>query len=381
MNQTASTNSGPDLDALIILCSNNQGGAEMSMASVARGLQQKGLRVALVVYGRRTDLIQDTTNSGVEIIRLNAIRTLTIIRPLYKMIQERRPTTLITALTHTNIVSTLVAYIARRETRIIVTEHGQKCLDPNLLNGMEKFFLPKLAGLVYMLADEIVAVSNGLAGFIMDNILPWSRKKPVRVIYNPVVPTEQPKPAAPPHPWLTPEHPPVVISAGRLENDKKFSLLMRAFGRVARKRPCKLIILGEGSERKMLQTLITDIGMGEHILMPGFVHNVNDWLQNASVFVCSSLFEGFGNAIVEAMACGLTVVSTDCPYGPVEILDHGRYGRLVPSGDVELMATAIEDAIDHPMDRDAIRGRAAVFNEAQCIEGYANLMRNLHTTR
>jgi glycosyltransferase involved in cell wall biosynthesis len=131
----------------------------------------------------------------------------------------------------------------------------------------------------------------------------------------------------------------------------------------------------------MLQTLATDIGMNDYILFPGFVDNVNDWLQHATVFVCASLFEGFGNAIVEAMACGVTVVSTDCPYGPVEILEHGRYGRLVPSGDVEALANAINNAIDHPMDRDAIRGRAATFNEAQCIEAYAGLLRDLSTRR
>jgi glycosyltransferase involved in cell wall biosynthesis len=349
------------------------------MLSIARGLQKRGLHVAVVAYGRRTDLAQDD-KSGVEIIRLDAIRTLGIVTPLCRLIKERRPAVFITALTHTNIVTTLAVRSARMGTKIVVTEHGQKCLDPALLSGLQKIYLPHFAGLVYMLADEIVTVSKGLAAFT-ENILPWHRKTPVRVIYNPVVPTDPPPSASPPHPWLAPGQPPVVISAGRLENDKQFSLLMRAFGRVARKRPCHLIILGEGSERHMLQTLAVDIGMNEQILLPGFVDNVNNWFQHSSVFVCSSLFEGFGNAIVEAMACGVTVVSTDCPFGPVEILEHGRYGRLVPSGDVEALANAINNAIDHPMDSDAIRGRAATFNEAQCIEAYAGLVRDLSTKR
>jgi len=375
MDQSGIMDLKPAIDVLVVICLNNLGGAELSMLNIARGLQKKGLRVTVMAYGRRTDLAEDD-KSGIEIIRLNAIRTLGTIGSVFWFLRERRPAVLITALTHTNIISTLVAYLARRETRIIVTEHGQKSLDPDLINGVQKVFLPHLAGLVYMLADEVVAVSKGLATFI-EKIFPWRRNKAVRIIYNPVVPTEPPPPAVPPHPWLEPGQPPVVISVGRLEHDKQFSLLIRAFGRVARRRPARLVILGEGSERKLLETLAIDIGMSEQILFPGFVNNVDNWLQHADVFVCSSLFEGFGNAIVEAMACGITVVSTNCPYGPVEILDHGRYGRLVPSDDVEAMAEAIEGAIDNPMNKDAIRGRAAVFNEAQCIEAYTKLVRDL----
>jgi glycosyltransferase involved in cell wall biosynthesis len=323
----------------------------------------------------RTDLAS-LAGPSVEIINLNVIRTLSTISPLYQLLQERRPGVLISALTHSNIVCTLVAKAARSGTRVIVTEHGQKSIDPRLMEGLESLLLPHLAGFVYGFADEIVAVSKGLSAY-MDGMFFWQRNPPVRVVYNPVVREVPPRPVSPPHPWLEKGNPPVIVGIGRLEYDKNFPLLMRAFARFTRNRAARLIILGEGPDRRALESLAADLGITESLLLPGFVYNVNDWLQHAATFVCPSLFEGFGNAIVEAMACGMTVISTDCPYGPSEILEHGRYGYLVPIGDADAIAEAMAKAIDHPLDPATIRNRAAMFSFEQSVNHYADMIRNL----
>lgn len=352
------------------------GGAEMSMFTLAEGLRRKGYAVTLAIFGRTENIGAQHVGPDVEIVRMDAQRTLTAIFPLYHLVRKLRPAILITALTPTNVIGILAALAAHTHTRVIATEHGPLSLDPRHLSGWQKYLLPTLAGLLYTGTDEIVAVSQGLADFVQ-NVIFIKRRRPVRVIYNPVI--REPRSPLPifSHPWIQENKDPIVIGVGRLEPEKNFTLLLQAFAQVAHKRPSRLIILGEGSEKAKLLALAQELGVSGRVLFPGFVANVDDWLHCASVFVCASDFEGFGNAIVEAMDQGLTVVSADCPYGPAEILDGGHYGHLVPCGDARAMAAAIEQALDKPMDPSIVRARAALFSQARCFDAYDTLIGEL----
>jgi glycosyltransferase involved in cell wall biosynthesis len=352
-----------------------KGGAEISMLTLARGLSERGYRVTLVTYGQHRDFVQHA-GKNVAVIQLPQNRTFEVFFPLYRLLRKLRPHVLVTALTHTNVASILAAAAAHTGTRVVVTEHGQTALDPHYLKKIEGLLLPIIAGALYATADEVVAVSKGLAKFI-EGIIPWKRTTPVRVIYNPAVPISIPPAPAAPHPWLGAGEP-IIISVGRMQKEKNFSHLIHAFAEVAKKRPARLVILGEGAQEAELKALTQQLGIQDRVLFPGFVKNVSDWLQHSQIFVCTSLLEAFGNAIVEAMACGLTVVSVDCPHGPAEILEQGRYGFLVPQQNVAALATAISNAIDSPMDKDYVRTRAAMFNEKQCFDGYDQLLQRLY---
>jgi glycosyltransferase involved in cell wall biosynthesis len=184
------------------------------------------------------------------------------------------------------------------------------------------------------------------------------------VIYNPVDTDHIKTLATAPleHPWFAPGAVPVVLSAGRLTRQKDFPSLLRAFAQVRQSRPARLVILGEGEERTSLETLARELGCRDDIALPGFVPNPYPYMAAAGVFVLSSAWEGFGNVLIEAMALGVPVVSTDCPSGPAEILGRGRYGTLVPVSDVDALARAIATTLDQPPEARRSIERASSFS-------------------
>ncbi|HUO88492.1 MAG TPA: glycosyltransferase, partial [Rhizomicrobium sp.] len=198
----------------------------------------------------------------------------------------------------------------------------------------------------------------------------------VSVVHNPVFDPDIAELARqePLHPWLLAGDPPIILAAGRLHPQKGFDVLLRAFARVRAQIDCRLVILGEGAERASLAAMASDIGLAYDVDFPGFARNPFSLMARAAVFVLSSRWEGFPNALVEAMASGAPVVSTDCPSGPREILDHGRYGRLVPPGSAELLADAILAVLRERPDTTASRRRAEMFSVAAATRQYLDLL-------
>jgi glycosyltransferase involved in cell wall biosynthesis len=228
------------------------------------------------------------------------------------------------------------------------------------------------------MADAVVAVSDGVAdGLAAATGLPRDR---ITTIYNPVVsPAMLVKAAEPtPHPWLESGQPPVILGVGRLVPQKDFPTLIRAFARLRSEGPVRLLIVGPGSTEAQaeLRSLATALGGAEDMELPGSILNPFAYMARAGVFVLSSAWEGFGNVLVEALACGCPVVSTDCPSGPAEILDGGRYGALVPVGDDRAMAEAILAALAHPPERAALTARGAEFSVDRAVERYLAIIAN-----
>ena len=216
-------------------------------------------------------------------------------------------------------------------------------------------------------ADAIIAVSRGLADeWAEEAAVPRSR---IAVAHNPVVRRDLSALAASPlrYPWFREDGPPLILGAGRLAPQKDFETLLRAFAAVRRRRPARLAILGDGPRLPALRGLADRLGIRSEVLFPGFTRNPFAWMARAGVFTLSSKWEGFGNVLVEALACGCPVVSTDCRSGPAEILDGGTYGRLVPVGDPEAMAAAILATLDRPPERDFLRRRGARFSEDRAL--------------
>jgi glycosyltransferase involved in cell wall biosynthesis len=205
--------------------------------------------------------------------------------------------------------------------------------------------LPRLAKYFYPLAGYIIGNSQGVAEDLRQVTgLPSNR---IRLIYNPVVTPElgEMKDARLEHAWFDPGQPPVILAVGRLKPQKDFSTLIRAFAEVRKKRPCRLLILGEGPERSALEALIQELGLEQDVELPGFLENPCAYMSRASLFVLSSRWEGLPTVLIEALYCGVPIISTDCPSGPREILAGGQYGALVPVQDVSALADAIEGGL------------------------------------
>ena len=305
------------------------------------------------------------------------LRTFRYLPDLAQYLRREKPAALLSAKSDSNLAALWTRRLAGVPTRVVVSERTNLSheVTEHLKRGKWQWrFLPQAVRRFYPWADGIVAVSNGVAENLAETTgLP---RKRIATIYNPVVTPEVIEQASAPlaHPWFVPGSPPVVLGAGRLVEQKDFPTLLQAFARVRAQRPVRLVLLGEGKERAALTGLARDLGIAADVDLPGFVANPFAYMVRAAVFVLSSAWEGFGNVLAEALACGCPVVSTDCPSGPAEILEHGQYGPLVPVGDDEALANAVLSALTTPPDRERLRARAALFSVDRAVDQYLEML-------
>jgi glycosyltransferase involved in cell wall biosynthesis len=306
--------------------------------------------------------------------------TLGYLGPLSAALKERHPDALYAASTYMNLEAILAQRLAGVEMRVVVSERNA-LQDNHLAAGWSGALLARLVRCAYTRATAVVAVSDGVA----DDLARWTGLPRARIetIYNPVVTPELLRQQAEPidHPWFQPGAPPVILGAGRLGRAKDFPTLIRAFARLRRERPARLVILGKGKRprktaRRMarLKNFAADLGVAEDVALPGFVANPFAYMARAAVFVLSSINEGLPGVLIQAMACGCPVVSTDCPSGPAEILAGGRYGRLVPPGDDAALAAAILATLDAPPAAASLRERAGFFSVERAVTQYERVM-------
>jgi len=219
---------------------------------------------------------------------------------------------------------------------------------------------------------HVVAVSRGVAENVSVSVgVPPEKITP---IYNPTFTPEIARraEASPDHPWFRDGGPPVILGVGRLAPQKDFATLIEAFRRVSAASPCRMIVLGEGSLRPQLEGQVRALGLEDRVSLPGWVENPYAFMSRAALFVLSSRHEGFPGVLVEALACGCSAVSTDCPAGPSEILEDAQL--LAPVGDPEALAQTMLRALARPADKAALRARASRFSEKRAAERYDTLV-------
>ena len=321
------------------------GGAQRVIVNLAQGIIERGHPVD-VVLATADGVFLDHLPPAVRVVDLRAGRLIRSLLPLRRYLRRERPRILVSSMTHANLIALWAARLAGGRTPVMVTVHNtmsESTPDERGLGG--RLALPLLRTF-YPWAESIVAVSRGAADDLARTTgLPRER---VDVIYNPVItPAILAAAARPPeHPWLAPGEPPVVLGVGRLTRQKDFPTLIRAFAEVRRERPARLLILGEGEDRPSLESLVVELGLGADVALPGFRDDALACMAGSAVFVLSSAWEGLPTVLIEALAAGTRVVSTDCPSGPREILQDGRLGALVPVGDARALAGAITAALD-----------------------------------
>ena len=200
---------------------------------------------------------------------------------------------------------------------------------------------------MYPKADSIVCVSQGIADDLAKTV---GNFRTIKVIHNPVIGDNFYQLAGEPVNQAAFLHPdiPVVVAAGRLVKCKDYPTLLKAFGLVSKSCSAHLVILGRGPEKETLEQMADRMGLAGRVAFLGFQENPYKYISKASVFALSSLQEGFGNVIIEAMACGIPVVSTNCPTGPGEIIEHMKNGILVPVADEQKLAQAILEVLNNP---------------------------------
>lgn len=388
-----------------LLGSLSGGGVQRSALRASKEMAERGYAVDLLVSKLRGELL-DEVPDGVDVVVMERTSTLRArvrammadpaasllllrsgmsaklrsLSSLESYCRTNRPDALLAGSTPLGMIAVWARRLSGIDATVAVFE--QSGLAPDAVGaGRYRYGIsPALLRHTYLQTDVIVSVSDGVGDELSTRAdIPRER---ITTVYNPVTGphVDAMSSCHLAHPWFSEGQPPVILGVGRIGPAKDFGTLIRAFARVRRDREARMVIVGddrkEGKDadhRAELAALPEQLGVAEDVDFVGAVANPFPYMRHASVFVLSSAWEGLGNVLIEALACGCPVVSTNCPSGPREILEDGRYGELVPVGDDEAMAAAIQRVLSEPPDPDRQRARGEDFTVARAVDQYLEL--------
>ena len=348
------------------------GGAQRANVHLANELSRRGVAVDFLVRdadGPFRSLIAD----NVRMVVLGGRRLETTLLGLCRYVVRERPDVVMASMQHAGVIALLAKKFVGNKCRFVVQYQNTISAEYATSRPMARLWLRTLGALLPS-ADAVVAVSNGVAEDIVDTFPKTSHN--VSMIYNPAFEPEIVELADEPvaHAWFDDPKAPVIVSVGRLTPQKDYETLLEAFAIVQRSRRARLVIVGEGPDRRKLAARAKELGVLDLVDLPGFRSNPYPFMKNAGVFVLSSIYEGMPLVLVEALACGAPVVSTACCSGCLEVLEDGKWGRLVPVGDGPAMARAISKALDQPVDSRALLTRARRFSARSIAQEYLDLL-------
>jgi glycosyltransferase involved in cell wall biosynthesis len=348
------------------------GGAERVMVTLANGFAERGYEVDLVLAKAEGPYLKEVADA-VRVVDLKSMRVLTSLPGLVRYLRRVRPRALLSAMGHSNVVAVFAKVLARVPTRVVVSERNNFSVSKKHARSHRANAVGRLMRWAYRRAAGVIAISGGVADDLsIQLVIPRDN---IKVVYNPldVERAQVLSRLEPTRIFSDGKEQKLILGIGRLVEQKGFIHLIRAFAQVRSGSSVKLCILGEGPLRESLQAEVERLGLINEIVLPGFVDNPFTVMRQANLFVLSSAWEGFGNVLVEAMACGTPVVSTACPSGPDEILENGRWGRLVPVGDVDALAAAMAATLDENEHPD-VATRAGEFSVDRAVDGYLEVM-------
>ena len=346
-------------------------GVPLAQIRFARALAQRGHKVKLIVgFVDPAYVLPEITGIDIDVLNLPMVRSM--LWPLVRYLRTEKPDVVFTAEDHLNTMVLMAALLAGSKTKI----SGSSRVTPfdTYSNTLftKRWVLKQLTKLVMWRADALTCVSR-------DMVLQYQkvfRNPPHVCVYN-IVDDAQSRVRmheAVDDVWLSEERSPVLVAAGRLAPWKGFGDLIEAMALLKARRNARLLILGDGPLRQELQAMIDTRGLQDAVKLVGYVTNPLKYFAKADVFVLSSLVEGLPNVLVEAMMCGCTPVSTNCPTGPSEVLQDGKYGYLVPMHDPQTMAAAIERALDNPIPKALLDEAVAPFEENRVIDRHFEML-------
>jgi glycosyltransferase involved in cell wall biosynthesis len=331
------------------------GGAQRDMILLANALAAQGRRVEILTLVGEGPLRALVSNE-VAVVTVSGIKLRSAFSGLRRALAARRPDAVVSAEAASNLLALLAARSLPRRSRprVILREVSSPSISQRLDPHRQTRLAYAILRFAYRWADKVVTLTDGALLDLKENFgVP--RTKLVRMTSNAVIEDASVLAGVDDRE----REPGLVVAVGRLSLEKDQATLLHAFSKLPRDGKTRLEIFGTGPQRPALENLIRTLGLGDRVSLQGFVSDPFPVFRRAALLVSSSRFEGFGNVLVEAMSCGTPVVSTDCPYGPAEILEHGRYGQLVPIGDADAMARAIALGLAMPPDRAALHARAA----------------------
>ncbi len=346
-----------------------EGGAERVLFSVVEELLRQNKRIDIVVC-QPSRALREATPEGATLYVLNRHPAFSVFA-FRAYVKQHQPDVVISTLIWPNVVNVLTKRLYGLAHKAIVREANTLPQQFAFRPFLERLIARRFVRYFYPRADRIITVSNEAQQHLQSFIK--SESAQFVTIVNPLplaqIQVASKEPVA--HPWLSSKTHPVFLAAGRLAPQKGFDVLLRAFAML--NQDLRLIVLGEGAQRKPLLALAQELGVSDRVDFVGFEANPYRYMARADVFVLPSYHEGMPNVLLQALACGCRVVSTDCPSGPKEVLQDGRYGSLVTVGDVAALATAMQQALSSPEpDMKARTAYLQRYSIEQIAEQYCN---------
>lgn len=356
------------------------GGAERSIVRLANILDKDCFDVSFLLCSKTGNLLKALP----EDIKIFGLKSKHVSLSLFRVVNyfnTEKPDIVISVLDHVNIISIIASLFCKIKPKIIITErstftrvstHSASKLKQRLIS---RFILPVLVKILYKRADSIVCVSQGVADDISGVI---GNLPTIKVIYNPVVDTEKiEKLINEPLEEPIDNSLPNILAVGRLTKAKDYFTMLKAFSLVLKEVPANLLIIGEGEERWKIEKAISDLNISKNVVLLGLQKNPFKYMAKADVFVLTSILEGFPNVLVEAMACGMSVISTDCQSGPNEIIENEKSGLLVPVGSEKKLAEAVVKLLKDGNLRDRFSKNAKIRAKYFSADNSAREFKNL----
>jgi len=358
---------------VIILSSFKSGGAEKMMIHLANGFASNGYSLALFVI-RPVGPLKSLVNRNINVVEAPNLKSIYFYIPwlAYQLIKIN-PTRIISSQRHINIITMISALSTFNARKVVLREANPPTVSIKRGNSKSSFntFLAKC---IYPLAWKYVAISEHVKFDMAKHYnLDYER---IKVIYSPII-TESFSDLCKEDlndDWVKSDNK-LILSVGRISPVKDYLTLIKAFNKIGSQEKFQLLILGNHADMEyfhLLKREIENYKLNDFVKFTGFVENPYAYMSKADLFVLSSKWEGFGNVLVEALACGCPVVSTDCPGGPREILDNGKYGKLVPVGDADEMAKAILSSLESPTNKKTLINRGYEFTQEKSVNEYLN---------
>lgn len=348
-------------------------GVEKVNILLANEMHRKGVNTSFLVFKKEGEFLHQL-NPEINVIELDISRALFSLPRLILFFLKNR-VHFISSYNNLSVLAIVANILTFKRSKIYACEHNTLSIINKAKGSWKDKLIAKMLHWFYPLATGVIAVSQGVA----DDLSNYAKVKReiITVLHNPVVNNDlknksQEKPK---HEWLLNKTTPVFVASGRLEIQKNFSLLINAFSQVSKKIDARLLILGEGSLRPQLQEQINKLNLQDKCELIGYVDNPYSYVRHSDVFVLSSDFEGLPTVIIESLACNTAVVSTDCPSGAAEILESGKWGKLVPVGDADTLAQAMLESVSEVKEID-LTERANFFSVEVSTQKYLDFLKH-----
>jgi len=340
------------------------GGAQKDAVLLANALSQRGVKVIILTLAQRGRLAA-LVSPDVPVITVEATQLRSAGPALRRTIAAVAPRVVMSSEAAANVVTFLAvrslpaAVRPKLLLREVASPSVARVSDPYLQNRLAYRAVPW----VYSRADRVLTLTQGGRRDLIENFKVPAERIAV-LASNAVIDPAAEKRLAAAAETGTPREAGLIVSVGRLSPEKDQLLIVEAMARSPDMGQARLVLVGDGPLRPAIEKRMMQLGLTDRIVLAGHQDDPYAWLLNAQLAVCSSRFEGLGNAVIEALACGTPVVSTDCPWGPREILANGVFGELVPVGDADRLGAAMARALrvhSANVDRGTLRQRAGVY--------------------